>query len=206
MNVRSRWAIGALLMISVVTMACASPGKRDWFGNPSPTPGCDLAGLPEPAGVTPLMPAPDQNGGTTSIMEISLQTRVLDNREYCEPGATAPTLGGLWDVGYNVTSDNLPFVGTGPNPYNGTTTDPHVWIFRVHHGGKNQVPPLVRVDFHAKFSDGVGQKSLGPHGAGAALILRINGGRVAQSIAYPMKGGDYLHIQLDPATLTVYFP
>ena len=152
------------------------------------------------------MPGVDSQGRTISILEISLQTRVLDGQDHCEEGQQAPVLGGLWDVGYNITSDGLPFVGTGPNPYNGTTTDPHVWVFRVHHGGKNQIPPLVSVDFHAKFSDGVAQKSLGPHGAGAALIVRVNGGPIRSSIAYPMQGGDYLHVQLDPAELTVYFP
>ena len=192
-------------MLAVITSACASGGRRDWFGNGPTAPPCDLASLPEPAGVAPVMPAADPDGGTVSIMEISLQTRILDGREYCDLGATAPVLGGLWDVGYNVTSDGLPFVGSGLNPYNGTATDPHVWVFRVHHGKPNQAPPLVSVDFHAKFSDGLAQKPLNPP-AGAALIMRINGGPIRSSIAYPMKGGDYLHLQVDPAELAIYFP
>jgi hypothetical protein len=197
--------LGLALGAIVLSLACASPGKSDWFG-PSATPACDLARLPDPPDVPPVMPAADPQGGSVSILEISLQTRVLDGKDHCEPGQHAPVLGGIWDIQYNITSDGLPFVGTGPNPYNGAAHDPAVWFFRVTHGRKNQIPPLVRVDFQAKFSDGLGQRNLPASGVGAALIVRINGGPIRSSIAYPMKGGDYLRIQLDPTELAVYFP
>jgi hypothetical protein len=196
----------ALAIVTLATLTACGPAGHDWFGNPTPTPGCDLARLPDPPDVPPVVPAADPGGGAVSILEISLQTRILDGKDHCDPGAHAPVLGGIWVVGYNVTSDGLPFAGTGPNPYNGNTHDPAVWFFRVTHGRKNQIPPLVRVDFHAKFADGLGQKSLPPSGVGAALIVRVNGGPIRSSIAYPMTGGDYLHIQLDPAELTVFFP
>lgn len=209
--IRRTLALVAIALASMLVVSACGVGGRDWFGNDpaTPQPACNLAGLPDPADVhipsAPLLPNGQPKppaGGQYTLMEVALLTRVLD-ADFVHCSEPTP-LGGLWDVGYNVTSDGLPFPGTAPNPFNGTTTDPHIWAFYVIHGQPDQIPPIVSVDFHAKYRDGLGQVAMPKSGAGAACIVRVGGTVVATSIAYPMVGSDYLHCAIVvPAS---YFP
>lgn len=167
------------------------------FGPPEPTPGCDVASLPEPVPVPSFpngQPRP-AGGGAYSVMTVSLQTRILDDQEYCD--ADAPSLGRIWEVGYNITANGLPFEGTGPNPFDGKVKDPHLWIFYVIHGQPNQAPVNVSVDFHAKLAYDATQLALPSAGAGAACVVRIDGTPVVHTSVLPLVGADYLRCQID---------